>query len=122
MKWNMERWRRGQAPAWWYGNEDAGAIPSMTAWTLDNHRNYVRLRWPPSGTANILGVMWNKGPSEGFAVTPQTMIDVRNWAHIRDSLITDHPTTPGIHYYRLQLFSVNSVSFIQPDTHSATIT
>ncbi len=118
LKWNMERWRRGKAPAWWYGNQDSGATPTMTDWATRNRNGYVRLLWPASGYTNVLGVVWHKGNGIGFPVSPSTAIDVQWWIKIRDSLVTDHAKGSGYHYYRIQLFSNNGVLFLQPDTHS----
>ena len=122
VKFNMGRWRLGKGPCWWYGNEDLGATPSMTAWGLTNHRNWIKLNWPPAGFANTLCAVWHKGPFEDFDVSPQTAIDTRWWIHIRDDLVIDKPQTLGVHYYRLQLFSSNGVGLIHPDSHSATVT
>ncbi|MCJ7753196.1 MAG: hypothetical protein MUP13_01385 [Thermoanaerobaculales bacterium] len=122
MEFNLARWKLGKGPAWWHGLEDTGVAPTLTAWTLTNHRNYVRLNWPAAGYTNVYLVVWHKGSGPGFAPTPANAIDAQTWMSIRDGLIVDRPTTPGTHYYRLKLFNHNGLEFLQPDTETAVVT
>jgi len=121
LSFNMRRWRLGKGPCTWFGNEDTGNTPSLTSWSLTNHRNWIKLNWPASGYANVLSVIWHKGPVTAFAVSPATAIDVQPWTAVRDTLVIDQPKEPGSHYYRLQLFSYNGIEFIQPTTTAVVV-
>lgn len=121
MKFNLARWKLGKGPSWWFGNQDTGAAPSVASWSLTNHKNFIRLIWPAAGYSGVRYAIWHKGAGIGFAPTPATAITVDRWMDVRDHLIVDRPTKPGLHYYRLQVYSATGVGLIHADTNSITV-
>lgn len=119
---NMERWRRGLGPAYWYGLQDSGTTPTMTSWAITQHFGYVRVLWPATGFANVYSAAWHRGSGNDFAVSPQTTIHVDYWPNYRFTQIVDVLPKPGLYEYRLELWNPHGISYVHPDTKSAIYT
>jgi len=120
VKINMERWRRGRAPTWWYPNFETGTPAVILNWSLTAVQNYVRLHINPTGTANVRGVIWHRGDAAGFAPIGANAIDVQLYTSTQTRLIVDRLQRPGTYYYRITYFNPNGRLETHATEHSVT--
>jgi hypothetical protein len=114
----MAHWRIGQAPTWWYGLWGGSTTPAINTWTIKPQGNHVRLAIGGAGRVFLKGVIWHRGLSAGFTVSPSTAIDVQTINDVDNNMVVDVLHSPDEYFYKLQIFNPYGKMVLDPNAKS----